>query len=53
MGHIYEGTLGLIGNTPLVELTHIEKKFGLNQDYLQSWSTLIRLDLLRTVSQKK
>ena len=29
MGHIYEGTLGLIGNTPLVELTHIEKKFGL------------------------
>ncbi len=29
MAHIYEGTLGLIGNTPLVELTHIEKKFGL------------------------
>lgn len=29
MAHIYEGTLGLIGNTPLVELTHIEKKYGL------------------------
>jgi cysteine synthase A len=29
MARIYEGTLGLIGNTPLVELTHIEKKFGL------------------------
>lgn len=29
MSKIYEGTLGLIGNTPLVELTHIEKKFEL------------------------
>ena len=29
MSNIYQGTLGLIGNTPLVELTHIEKKFGL------------------------
>jgi cysteine synthase A len=29
MANIYEGTLGLIGNTPLVELTHLEKKFGL------------------------
>jgi cysteine synthase A len=29
MAKIYEGTLGLIGNTPLVELTHLEKKFGL------------------------
>lgn len=29
MAHIYEGTLGLIGNTPLVEFTHIEKKFEL------------------------
>lgn len=29
MGNIYKGTLGLIGNTPLVELTHIEKKYGL------------------------
>lgn len=29
MANIYQGTLGLIGNTPLVELTHIEKRFGL------------------------
>ena len=29
MAHIYEGTLGLIGHTPLVEFKHIEKKFGL------------------------
>ena len=34
MRHIYEGTLGLIGNTPLVELTHIEKKFGLKSRLL-------------------
>lgn len=29
MAHIYEGTLGLIGNTPLVEFKHIEEKLGL------------------------
>lgn len=29
MSNIYQGTIGLIGNTPLVELTHIEKAFGL------------------------
>ena len=29
MANTYQGTLGLIGNTPLVELTHIEKKYGL------------------------
>ena len=29
MANIYQGTLGLIGKTPLVELTHIEKKYGL------------------------
>ena len=29
MSNIYQGTLGLIGNTPLVELTHVEKAFGL------------------------
>ena len=50
MGHIYEGTLGLIGNTPLVELTHIEKKFGLKSRLL---AKLEYFNLLRTVSQKK
>ncbi|MCI7113595.1 MAG: cysteine synthase A [Agathobacter sp.] len=34
MSNIYQGTLGLIGNTPLVELTHIEKKFGLKSRLL-------------------
>ncbi|MBD8926533.1 MAG: cysteine synthase A, partial [[Eubacterium] rectale] len=34
MSNIYQGTLGLIGNTPLVEFTHIEKKFGLRSRLL-------------------
>lgn len=29
MANIYKGTLGLIGNTPLVEVTNIEKALGL------------------------
>lgn len=29
MANIYKGTLGLIGNTPLVEVEHIEKELGL------------------------
>lgn len=29
MGNIYKGTLGLIGNTPLVEVVNIEKELGL------------------------
>ncbi|MDO4393507.1 MAG: cysteine synthase A [Bacillota bacterium] len=29
MANIYEGTLGLIGNTPLVEVKNIEKELGL------------------------
>ena len=29
MANIYKGTLGLIGNTPLVEVTNIEKELGL------------------------
>ena len=28
MANIYKGTLGLIGNTPLVEVTNIEKELG-------------------------
>ena len=34
MANIYKGALGLIGNTPLVELTHIEKAFGLEAKIL-------------------
>jgi len=29
MSNIYKGTLGLIGNTPLVEVTNLEKELGL------------------------
>ena len=28
MANIYKGTLGLIGNTPLVEVTNVEKESG-------------------------
>ena len=34
MSNIYQGTLGLIGNTPLVELTHVEKAYGLESRLL-------------------
>ena len=29
MAKIFEGTLGLIGNTPLVEVVNLEKELGL------------------------
>ena len=34
MANIYQGTLGLIGNTPLVEVTNIEKELGLEATVL-------------------
>jgi cysteine synthase A len=34
MSNIYKGTLGLIGNTPLVEVTNIEKDLGLEATLL-------------------
>ena len=34
MANIYKGTLGLIGNTPLVEVTNIEKELGLEATVL-------------------
>ena len=34
MSNIYKGTLGLVGNTPLVEVTNIEKELGLNATVL-------------------
>lgn len=34
MANIYQGAVGLIGNTPLVELTHIEKLYGLEAKLL-------------------
>lgn len=34
MANIYRGTLGLIGNTPLVEITNVEKELGLEATVL-------------------
>ena len=34
MSNIYKGTLGLIGNTPLVEVTNVEKEYGLEATIL-------------------
>ena len=34
MSNVYKGTLGLIGNTPLVEVTNIEKDLGLEATVL-------------------
>ncbi|MBO4266906.1 MAG: cysteine synthase A [Lachnospiraceae bacterium] len=34
MGNIYKGTLGLVGNTPLVEIVNIEKELGLSATVL-------------------
>ena len=34
MANIYKGTLGLIGNTPLVEVTNVEKDLDLNAQIL-------------------
>ncbi len=34
MSHIYKGVLGLVGNTPLVEVVNIEKELGLDATIL-------------------
>ena len=34
MANIYKGILGLIGNTPLVELTNVEKAKDLDAHFL-------------------
>lgn len=34
MAKIYKGALGLIGNTPLVEISNIEKNFLFRQLFL-------------------
>ena len=35
MANIYKGTLGLIGNTPLVEVVNVEKELGLEAKILR------------------
>ena len=34
MANIYKGTLGLVGNTPLVEVVNIERELGLEATVL-------------------
>ena len=40
MSNIYKGTLGLIGNTPLVEVVNLEKEFGLEARLLVKLESL-------------
>ena len=42
MANIYKGTLGLVGNTPLVEVINIEKDLGLEATILVKLDILIR-----------
>ena len=34
MSNVYKGTLGLIGNTPLVEIANVERDLGLEATLL-------------------
>ena len=46
MGKIYKSAADLIGNTPLVEVGHIEEKFGLKARVLVN--ILMQQEALRT-----
>ncbi len=47
MGNIYKGTLGLIGNTPLVEVVNVEKELGLEA------TVLVKLEYLNPAGSVK
>ena len=47
MSKIYKGTLGLIGNTPLVEIVNIEKELGLEA------TLLVKLEYLNPAGSVK
>ena len=47
MANIYKGTLGLIGNTPLVEVVNLEKGLGLNA------TVLVKLEYLNPAGSVK
>ena len=47
MSNIYKGTLGLIGNTPLVEVTNLEKDLGLEA------TVLVKLEYLNPAGSVK
>lgn len=47
MSNIYKGTIGLIGNTPLVEVTNIEKELGLEA------TVIVKLEYLNPAGSVK
>ena len=47
MANIYKGTLGLVGNTPLVEVANIEKELGLEA------TVLVKLEYLNPAGSVK
>ena len=53
MSKIYTSADQLIGKTPLLELTHIEKKYGLKAKILAKLEYLTRQDRSRTESQRR
>ena len=53
MGKVYQGTLELIGNTPLVEFVNIEKNLALRQRFWRSLNILTRLAQSRIVLQRR
>ena len=53
MSKIYKGTLGLIGNTPLVEVVNIEKELGLEATLLVKLEYLNPAEASKTELQKQ
>ena len=47
MGNIYKGMLGLIGNTPLMEIVNVEKELGLEA------TVLVKLEYLNPAGSVK
>ena len=45
MSKIYKGSIGLVGNTPLVEVVNIEKEEKLEATVLVSWNISIRQEV--------
>ena len=53
MGKIYKNATELIGKTPLVEFSNIEKKLGLEARILENWNISIRQEASKTVLRWK
>ena len=52
MGNIYKGTLGLIGNTPLVEVVNVEKELGLESTLLVKLKDRIAKAMIEDAEEK-